>query len=316
MNKRVILTVVFLTLILSGASAQYDVHFTHYWEMENFYNPAAMNRNSRLNLVGTYSIQLAGYTNQPMTMFAGANSRMPWGQDRHSAGIGFLNESIGLFKHRRLFANYAYKIGIGGGWLNVGAQVGMLNEEFNSKELDVIDSGDPAFPTGSEKGTGLDIGAGLFYKYRSIYAGLSAQHLTSPVITYGKGEGRGAELEIKPALYFQGGCNIQLRNPLLSIQPGVQAATDLGMVRVDLTVRGTYQFQSNSYYAGLSYSPGTSVTFLLGGRIRQVLVGYAYELFTNGVGWQTGSHDLVIGYSMDVDFFKKGKNLHKSVRYL
>lgn len=305
-----------LMLALTKVSAQYDVHFTHYWAMDNFYNPAAMNKNNQLNLVASYSMQMAGYEHRPSTMYVGANSYMPWGQGRQSAGAGFLNETIGLFTHRRIFANYAYKLKVGGGWMNVGAQVGLLNEEFDGGGLDVIDANDPAFPTSAEKGTGLDLGAGVYYNYKIFYAGLSAQHITSPVITYGKGGGKGAELRVLPAFYFQSGCNIQLRNPLLSIQPTVQAATDLGTLRVDITLRGTYQYQSNSYYAGISYSPGTSVTILLGGRVKKVLVGYAYELFTNGIGWQTGSHDLVVEYQMDVDFFKKGKNVHKSVRYL
>ena len=316
MRCRLTLLVIFLTLTFANAGAQYDVHFTHYWEVDNFYNPAAMNKNGKVNLTGSYSKQFADYTHSPSTMFFGANSVLPWGEGHQSAGIGFLNETIGLFTHRRIFVNYAYKLRLGDGWINAGAQAGLLSEQFASDKLDVIDTGDPAFPSGSEKGSGLDIGAGVYYNYKIFYVGVSAQHLTSPVITYGKGEGKTAELRIDPAFYFISGCNIQLRNPLLSIQPTVQAATDLGTFRLDLTLRGTYQYQSNSYYIGATYSPGTSVTFLFGGRIRQVLVGYAYELFTNGIGWTSGSHDLILGYQLDVDFFKKGKNVHKSVRYL
>ncbi len=313
--RRLVLTVISV-LLCAAARSQYDVHFTHYWELDNFYNPAAMNKNSRLNLVGSYSKQFADYRHSPSTMFFGANTVLPFGERRQSAGAGFLTESIGLFKHQRIFVNYAWKFRVGEGWINAGGQLGMLSEQFDHGGLDIIDADDPAFPSGNEKGTGLDVGVGLYYSYRMFYAGLSAQHITSPVITYGKGEGTGAELKIDPALYFQGGCNIRLRNPLISIQPSVQAATDMGTFRLDMTVRGTYQYQSNSYYAGMTYCPGTSVTFLLGGRVRDVLVGYAYELFTNGIGWKSGSHDLVIAYQMDVDFFKKGKNLHKSVRYL
>ena len=307
-----------LELVSVHTSAQYDVHFTHYWEVDNFYNPAAMNKNSTLNITGSYSKQLAGYINSPSTIYVGANSVAPWGEGHQSLGISLINESLGLFNHRRMQLCYAYKMRLGkkGGSLNIGAQIGLMNERFRSNELEIIDADDPAFPTGDESGSSVDFAAGLYYQYKFFYAGISAQHLNSPVVTYGKDNGKNAELKILPSFYFQGGCNIQLRNPLLSVQPGVQVASDLGMTRVDVTLRGTYQYQSNSYYGGLSYCPGTSVTFLIGGRVRRILVGYAYELFTNGVGAQSGSHDLILGYQMDVNFFKKGKNIHKSVRYL
>ena len=42
--------------------AQTDAHFNHFLEVENFYNPAAMNRNGRTNVVGSLSMQMAGYT--------------------------------------------------------------------------------------------------------------------------------------------------------------------------------------------------------------------------------------------------------------
>ena len=45
-------------------------------------------------------------------------------------------------------------------------------------------------------------------------------------------------------------------------------------------------------------------------------VGYAYEMFTSQIGAGHGNHSLIVGYQMDLDFFKKGKNRHKSIRIL
>lgn len=96
----------------------------------------------------------------------------------------------------------------------------------------------------------------------------------------------------------------------------MQVMTDLQAWRADLTVRGTYTYDEKRYYAGFTYSPMTSVAILLGGEINSVSFGYAYELFTSGVGLIHGSHDLYVGYVMDLDLFKKGKNKHKSIRIL
>jgi hypothetical protein len=92
--------------------------------------------------------------------------------------------------------------------------------------------------------------------------------------------------------------------------------SDLDFYRADLSVRGTYRYDNTLLYLGATYSPGISVTALIGGRFRDILVGYAYEFYTSGVGAMNGSHDLMVNWQTDIDFFKKGRNAHKSVRYL
>ena len=159
---------------------------------------------------------------------------------------------------------------------------------------------------------GLDLTAGLHYTHHLFYAGLSVMHVTAPTIELGETH----EIKIDPTYYFSSGCNIQLRNPLLSIQPSMQVMTDLQAWRADITVRGIYTYDEKRYYAGLTYSPMASVAILIGGEINSISFGYAYELFISGVGLIHGSHDLYVGYVMDLDLFKKGKNKHKSIRIL
>lgn len=314
-TSRILAILLLLTGFSAKVRAQYDVHFNHYWMVQNFYNPAAMNLNDQLNLVGTYSLQMAGYTNAPSSMYFGANMLMPVQGKKQAAGVALFNEEIGLFTHRRIMVNYSYKLKFKKSWLNVGLQGGFLNETFDYAELETIDPNDPAFPTSDSEGTAFDLGLGLYYKHKAWYLGASAQHLTSPTVRYGKSNSN-VELKIPMALFLNGGCNIRLTNPLLQVQPSFQACSDLDAYRVDLTCRGTYTYQEKMFYGGLTYSPKTSVAFLLGGCVKGVTVGYAYELYTQGVGIINGSHDLVVGYSMDVDLFKKGRNRHKTVRYL
>lgn len=315
--KRRVSSALFMCMIsLATLHAQSDAHFTHFREVENFYNPAAMNRDSRLNVVASLAMQMTGYTNSPASMFIGANTAVPLGKMRNSVGAGLFNETIGLFTNRRLLFDYAYKIGMGKGWLNVGVQGGVMSEEFNGSKLKAETSNDPAFPTGNERGTVGDLGAGLLYVRGEWWVGASAQHINSPRVEFGKTEGKTTRMDIEPTLYLSGGCNIGLRNPLISVQPCFLVESDLDFYRVDLLVRASYQFNETLLYLGTTYTPGISVTAMVGGRIGDVLLGYAYEFYTNGVGALNGSHDLMVNWATQVDFFKKGKNVHKSVRYL
>ena len=317
MVKRIVSVSIIICLALyTDLYAQSDAHFTHFREVENFYNPAAMNRDSRLNVVGSLAMQMAGYTHAPVSMYLGANTAIPFGKLRNSVGVGLFNETIGLFTNRRLLLDYAYKIGLGKGWMNIGVQGGVMSQEFNGGRLKLETQNDPAFPAGQERGTVGDLGAGILYVRGEWWMGASAQHLNFPHVEFGKTEGKTAVMDIKPTLYLTGGCNIGLRNPLLSIQPCFLVESDLDFYRVDLSVRGSYLFDSTLLYAGVTYSPGISVTTMIGGKVMDVLIGYAYEFYTSGVGALNGSHDLMVSWQTDVDFFKKGKNVHKSVRYL
>lgn len=316
MKRPVSLLLILCLAVFQDLKAQSDAHFNNFLEVENFYNPAAMNRNGRTNVVGALSMQMAGYTHAPVSMLIGANMPVPFGEYRNSLGVSMFNETLGLFTNRRLLFDYAYKIGMGKGWMNIGVQAGVMSEEFNGSGLKMETQNDPAFPTGNERGTVGDLGAGILYVKGEFWAGASAQHLNFPHVEFGKTEGKNIDMEIKPTLYLTTGCNIGLRNPLLSVQPCILMQSDVDFWRLDMSVRGYYQYETTLLYLGATYSPGISVSAMVGGKVRDVLIGYAYEFYTSGVGALKGSHDLTVSWQTDLDLFKKGKNVHKSVRYL
>lgn len=69
MKRFVSVTMLLCLALLPQVKAQTDAHFTHFSEVENFYNPAAMNRNTKLNVTGSLAMQMAGYTHAPVSMF-------------------------------------------------------------------------------------------------------------------------------------------------------------------------------------------------------------------------------------------------------
>ena len=56
------------------------------------------------------------------------------------------------------------------------------------------------------------------------------------------------------------------------------------------------------------------MAILLGTTFHGIQIGYSYEMYTGGIGALYGTHELVLGYQTDLNLFKKGKNMHKSVR--
>ena len=294
------------------ARGQYDVSFAHYWAMEPSFNPAAVGKEAKLNVAAAYAIQMAGFEHNPNTMYAAADMPFYFLGTYHGAGVQFVNDVIGIFSHKRLGLQYAYQHSLFGGKLSLGVQATMLSENLDGSKVDLEDSGDPAFTTSSASGTGFDLSAGIYYLHRDWYAGFSVLHLNSPTVELGETN----ELSISSTYYLTGGYNIRLNNPFLKIQTSVLGRTDGVAWRADVTGRLKYEHENRVMYAGVSYSPANSVTVLLGGNFHGVHIGYSYEIYTSAINISNGSHELFVGYQADINIYKKGRNLHKSVRFL
>ena len=312
MQRRILVILSILLLATSRAGAQYDVSFSHYWDLEPYFNPGAVGKQQKLNIAAAYAMSFAGFENNPRSMYVGADMPLYFLKNYHGVGLSLLNDQIGLFTHQRLAVQYAYKHRLFGGMLSVGVQLGLLSEGFDGSKVDVEDSGDPALATSDVNGSAFDVGFGLYYSRGPWYVGVSAQHITSPLVALGET----SELQIDPTFYLTGGYNIKLRNPFLTIHPSVLVRTDGVEWRGDVSGRLVYTNDKKVMYGGVSYSPTNSVTVLVGGSFHGVHIGYSYEVYTSGISIGNGSHELIIGYQMDVNLFKKGRNKHKSVRIL
>lgn len=301
-----------LLLISIEMRGQYDASFAHYWAMETSFNPAAVGKESKINVTGAYNISMAGFENNPQTMYAAADMPFYFLKSYHGAGVQFMNDQLGLFKHQKLAVQYAPKFKLFGGVASIGLQLGMLSESFDGSDLDLEDSSDPAFTTSEVNGNSVDIGVGIYYTHGQWYAGLSAQHVTAPLISLGETN----ELQIDRIYYLTGGYNIKLRNPFLSIKPSVLVRTDMTAWRADITGRLVYAHDEKLLYGGATYSPSTSFTLMVGGSFHGFVLGYSYEVYTTAISMANGSHELFFGYQHDINLVKKGKNKHKSVRIL
>ena len=310
--KRLYIILSLTVLFAAGVRAQYDASFSHYWDLEPYFNPAAVGKQPKLNVVGAYAISMAGFENNPRTMYVGADMPFYLIGAYHGAGVSLLNDQIGLFTHQRIALQYAYKHKLLGGTISVGAQFGFVNEQFDGSKVDLGEAGDPAFATSDVNGNSMDLAAGLYYTHGRWYAGISAQPLTSPLVELGETN----ELQIDPTFYLTGGYNIKLRSPFVTIPTSVLVRTDGKAYRADVTARVVYTNDKKMMYAGVSYSPTNSVTAVIGGMFHGINLSYSYEMYTSALSIGNGSHELTVGYQTNLNLFKKGKNKHKSVRIL
>lgn len=294
------------------AWAQQDPAFVHYWKIEPQLNPAAVGRTPQLNISAALQTHASGYTDAGNTMYAAADMAFRIGKTRHGVGAIFQNDAFGLFSHKRFTVQYAYHQRLWGGMLSIGAEVDMLNESMNGSKADLNDANDPAFPTTDLSGSKFDASFGLFYAHKQWYAAVAMQHLTMPTISMGETN----EYKVKALYNFMAAYNIKLKSPLFSITPSALLRYDGAAFRADITARLNYQHEKKRLWAGLNYSPQHSVAGFIGGMFHGVDLSYAYEANTSGMGFGAGQHEITLGYKLDLDLGKKGKNVHRSVRWL
>ena len=301
-----------LMLATMGARAQYDPYFSHYFDMQPSFNPAAAGKEAKLNITGTYAMSMAGFENSPQTMVFSGDMPFIALKNVHGVGLQLMSDKLGLFSHQRISLQYALRKKLGNGWLSVGVQPGIITEKFNGSSVDLIDETDPVFSKSDIDGNTFDLAAGIYYSGKNWYAGISAQHLTSPTVLLGETN----ELKIDGTYYLTGGMDFQLRNPLMKVATSAVVRTDGVAYRGDITGRLIYNYQGRMFYAGATYSPTNSVTALVGGQFQGAIIAYSFEIYTNGISFRNGSHEIFLGYQMDVNLSKKGKNRHQTTRTL
>ena len=312
MNRRIIILCLTLFMGVLGAKAQYDPSFSHYFDMEPSFDPASVGKQSQLNVAAAYALSMVGYENSPKTLYAAAEMPFYLLKNYHGGGIQLISDQIGLYTNQRLALQYAFKHKLFGGMMSVGIQGGFISVSFDGSKLDAEESNDPALPKSKVNGNTFDLGAGLYYTHGAWYAGISAQHLTSPKVEMGETN----EFSISPMYYLTGGYNIKLRNPFLTVKPSFLVKSDGVAWRGDITCRLMYAHEKTMFYGGVTYTPTVSVTGLLGAKFHGVVIGYSYEFYTSAISAGNGSHELYVGYQTDINLVKKGRNKHKSVRVL
>lgn len=313
MGRRFLAIVALCLSSVGSAWAQWDVQFSDFTALKSFYNPAVSGTEGLLNVCASYSMQMAGYEGAPNTIYAGADLPVYFLSPRHGAGLNFISDKYGMFSTMRISLQYAYNFKIGKkGRLAIGVQPALMTETVDPSNVELEQPGDPAFPTSKVDGKTFDLGAGIYFTHPWVWAGLSAQHLLGPTITMGEKY----EVSISQTFHLMAGCSIKLPRTHLKLQPAVLVQTDLKSWREDIQCKLAYEYDEKRFYAGIGYSPLTSTTFMLGGMFHGVKLGYSYQMYTSGIGVLNGAHEIVLGYQTELDLFKKGRNLHKSVRWL
>lgn len=308
------------------ASAQGDAQLTQYWAVPTSFNPAATGNTDYLRIRGAGRMQWIGIHNAPRSFLVLADSPLKFGKKQHiGLGVGMMQESLGLFSNLAIDVQASYKLRLLKGILSIGVQGGYYDQKFKGSEVKVPDGddyhegSDEAIPTQDLSGNTFDLSLGVEYTHKYFYFGIGARHLLQPTIKLSQegseaSEDQEYETELPRMLYFNGGSNIQIKNSLFELQPSFLVKTDFKMFTAEITARARY----NRFITfGLGYRWNDAVSAMAGVEFKGFYIGYAYDYPISAIGKaSSGSHEVVVGYQLKLDFSGKNRNKHKSIRLM
>ena len=307
------------------AAAQADAQFSQYFEVPNYYNAAAIGTTDLLRIRGGARLQWVGIENAPKTFLGAADMPFKIFGKRFGVGLVMQQESLGLFKNMTVGAQVAYKQKLFKGTLSIGAQIGFIDQSFKGSEVYIPDdddyhqSTDDAIPKQDIRGNAFDVGAGILYTHKWFWAGISGTHLNSPSMKMNaesgeNGNEKNYEFQMGRTLYFMAGSNIPIKNTLIELQPAIIAATDLTDFTGIVEMRARY---NRFISVGIGYRYLSGISLSLGAEYKNFFLGYSYEYPLSAIAKASaGSHEIVAGYQLKLDFSAKNRNRHRSIRIM
>lgn len=311
----------------AGVRAQGDAMFTQYWAVPTYYNPAATGTVDFIRIRGGAKLQWIGIDNAPRTFMGAADMPVKLGKkQRIGVGVLFNQESIGLYRNMGINAQLSYKFRFLKGVWSVGVQPGFYNTKFKGSDVyipegdDFHQPDDPELPTTDVSGNAFDISAGLLYTHKYFSVGVSVLHITEPQVTMDSGEGgndaEGIEFQavLPRQAYFTAEGNIPLRNSLFTLQPSLLLRTDFNTFTPEATMRATY----NRFLSfGVGYRYKEAISAMVAVEFKNFFLGYAYDYPLSAISKaSSGSHEIVAGYMVKLNFGEKNKNKHRSIRIM
>jgi type IX secretion system PorP/SprF family membrane protein len=270
-------------------------------------NPAYAGTHVQLSATAIYRNQWVNFPGAPKTLTSTIHS----GFRKARVGLGLLfgKDEIGVHTDNSLYFMYAYKIPLSNrknpAVLSMGLQGG-----FNSLKSDYLKTNPrDGMELGAISKFNPNFGAGVFYRSKDLYAGISVPYIlnnrTIDII-----DENFAEL-IKPSgrmqryYYVMGGTTLKM-SEAVKIAPST-------LIRIQQNAPLSFDFNTmvilyDIVSFGGSYRLGDSVLGLFELKINDNFhVGYAYDITTSDLKlYSNGSHELMVNYRIKIQRIHRG----------
>ena len=316
--KHILLLIVALVMT-RGAMAQQLPIFTQHHNSYAFANPGFFGMSEGINLMGLYRQQWAGFVDAdgnnvaPQSFLLSGD--MPLRVLHGGLGFSVLQDHIGFENDVNIGLGYSYHMDLGGSTLGIGLSGTLINRSVDFSQLHPISEGDPLLVgLGEESAMLFDFNVGVFWQIpESFYVGVSVVNvLESMTKALNDNAESSASFVTDRTFYFMAGYPFQFEGlPSFKFIPSVNVMTDISAWQLNASMKVVYR---DLFSLGVNYRPQESVGLMVGLTIKDITVGYAYDINTMGLG-VPGSHEIALSYCFKLDLDRNPRD-YRSVRYL
>ena len=300
----------------TSASAQQQPQFTQNMFNKSYTNPGHFGITNAICATGLIRQQWVGFKDAEGNKVAPQTSLIsveaPVKILRGGVGLSIVQDKYGFYKDVTIRLGYAYHRPVGEGKLGIGLNVDFLNKSLDFTKFIKVDEGDPVTDGQSSKGVIMtDFGIGAFVQMPNYYFGFSALQLLGSSKDLGGTSGV-STFTLKRHFYGTAGYDFNFpSNPAYIITPSVYIKTDGVSSQYDFNGMLKY---NNKVWGGVTYRLNDAVGILLGMTIKDINVGYAYDVPTSRLG-SAGSHEIMVKYCFKLER-EKPRTSYRNTRFL
>ncbi|HXH18810.1 MAG TPA: type IX secretion system membrane protein PorP/SprF [Chitinophagales bacterium] len=295
-NKKFLLFVFFCaTMCFNSLFAQQKPLFTHYVFNDYYYNPAIASSIDGADFKFLYRHQWAGLEGQPQTATfssCGSLKQFPLG-----LGGSIYFDKTGPLRNIGFNVSGSYGIRLGEArdrsMIAAGISLGIVRFSMESGTT-TRDPSDAAVLAAEDGKIAPDIGLGVYYKWKGLYAGFSIPQIAQTSLKLAADDPNDMNKLIRH-YFVAAGYRFEVAEKF-EMEPsflikGVKAAP----VQGDFTLRGIYD---ELVWLGFSYRTGDAASIFAGVLIKELFeIGYAYDITTSDLNSvSNGSHEIVVAY--------------------
>lgn len=307
-------SILVLTLLLPFTSkGQQEPQFTLNQFNHTTVNPGYAGLRDAICVTGIVRQQWIGLNDEdgnhvaPETFVVNADAPIRFLHGGLSAVV--MQDKIGYFKDVYVKLGYSYNKSLSSGELGIGFNVGFLNKSLDFSKLKPVEQ-DPLIQGAEVSTMFTDLGFGIFYlQPGGLYLGLSGSQLLAGSKKLGDGQ---LEYDLTRHYYGTAGYEISwIRNPAFVFTPSVFVKFDGTTTQVD--INGMVEY-NRKFWGGLSYRFQETTAVMIGLNIKDLSIGYAYDIPLSKIGG-AGSHEVMVRYCFNLAL-EKTKNSFRNTRFL
>ena len=322
LKTKLIHIALFFIMVLAAINvkAQQAPIFTNFSNSYAYANAGFAGMSEGINVLGLYRMQWAGFTDldgneiAPTTFLLTGD--MPFRALHGGLGFSVVQDKLGFENNVNVGLGYSFHLDLGGSTLGVGVAGTLLNRSVDFSQLHPNQEGDPLLQgLGEESDMMFDFNVGLFYQIpESFYFGFSVVNVLETMSkALNDNSETSASFTTDRTFYAVAGYPFQFEDlPYLTFVPSVSVMSDIASTQFNASARVIY---NNLFSLGVNYRFQESVGLMAGITIKDLTIGYSYDINTMGLPGLPGSHEIGLSYCFKLDLDRTPRD-YRSVRYL